>query len=78
MYVLLNVLQTFSSGSFLRTLKRYSRKHSHIKEDALSWLEIRELLIANRGILDPISWYVVLIAHIYTQDRSLPTNEETC
>jgi hypothetical protein len=56
------------------------KKHSHAKEDALSWLEIRELLIANRDILDPISWYVVLIAHIYiyTHDRSLPTNEETC
>lgn len=44
-----------------KNFEKIFRKHAHRRPDALTWLEIRELLIANRDLLDPISWYVILL-----------------
>ncbi|TVU11819.1 hypothetical protein EJB05_45424 [Eragrostis curvula] len=44
-------------GTFVpENFEKIFKKHAHIKPDCLTWLEIRELLIANRDLLDPISW----------------------
>jgi len=49
----------FQLFSFVpKKFERIFQKFSHSEEDALSWLEVEAMLIANRDILRPLSWYV--------------------
>jgi hypothetical protein len=41
-----------------KKFERIFQKFSHSEEDALSWLEIEAMLVANRDFLRPLSWYV--------------------
>lgn len=44
-------------GNFVpKKFERIFQKFSHSEEDALSWLEVEAMLIANRDILRPLSW----------------------
>uniref|UniRef100_A0A804LQL5 Peroxygenase 4 n=3 Tax=Zea mays TaxID=4577 RepID=A0A804LQL5_MAIZE len=44
-------------GNFVpKKFERIFQKFSHSEEDALSWLEIEAMLVANRDFLRPLSW----------------------
>ncbi|KAL6631332.1 hypothetical protein ACP70R_028182 [Stipagrostis hirtigluma subsp. patula] len=45
------------TGRFVpENFEKIFKKHSHIKRDALAWWEVEEMLIANRDLLNPLSW----------------------
>ncbi|OQU76180.1 hypothetical protein SORBI_3010G104600 [Sorghum bicolor] len=47
-----------SKGRFVQAkFDEIFKKHAHIRKDALSLLEVEEMLTVNRDVLDPASWY---------------------